>query len=51
MEPMVGVPPTREYDDTRLKDVGVAAGVAEVLMLSQLIPLKVAASAVDFICC
>jgi hypothetical protein len=24
MEPMVGVPPTREYDDTRLKLVGVA---------------------------
>src|SRR4051812_50023677 len=46
MEPMVGVPPTREYDDTRLKVVGVVADV-----LSQLMPLKVAALAVAFICC
>src|SRR3954465_8544523 len=46
MEPMGGVPPTREYDDTRLKVVGVVADV-----LSQLMPLKVAALAVAFICC
>src|ERR1700704_2230744 len=46
MEPRVGVPPTREDDDTGLK-VGGVAGVA----LSQFTPLKVAALAVPFICC
>ncbi len=47
MEPIVGVPPTREYDDTRLKLVGVVP----VVVLSQFTPLKVAALAVAFICC
>ncbi len=46
MEPMVGVPPTRENDDTRSKVAGVA-----VVVLSQFTPLKVAAPAVPFICC
>src|SRR3569833_1937569 len=46
MEPMVGVPPTREYDETRLKVVGVVA-----VVLSQLIPLKVAELALSFITC
>src|SRR3954451_12596959 len=46
MEPMVGVPPTREYDETRLKVVGVVA-----VVLSQLIPLKVAELALSFISC
>src|SRR6266702_7070949 len=46
MEPVVGVPPTREYDDTRLTVVGVVA-----VVLNQFTPLKVAAFAVPFICC
>ncbi len=47
MEPIVGVPPTREYDDTRLKLVGVVP----VVVLSQFTPLKVAELALSFISC
>src|SRR3954447_24851450 len=47
MEPMVGVSPTREYDDTRLKVVGVVP----VVVLNQLIPLKVAELALSFMSC
>src|SRR5262245_8473118 len=43
---MVGVPPVREYDDTRSTVVGVAVSV-----LSQLTLLKVADAAVFFMSC
>src|SRR5512142_3029555 len=43
---IVGVPPTRENDDTRLTVAGV-----EALVLSQLTPLKVAAPATFFMSC
>src|SRR3954471_4137451 len=43
IDEVVGVAPTREYDDTRSKVAGVL-----VLVLSQLTPLKVAELAVFF---